>query len=110
MAILGPGTWFFFPLLLDESQVCWSPRFVCVCVCLFVCVFVRSHKSKTIDRIDLKILHKVGSGGSSVLLEGNPDPDLDRDSMTSFPVFGFSAISRELFVVETSGYQNWIPR
>ncbi len=76
---------------------------VCLCVCLFVCLSVRTHKSKIIDRIDLKILHKVGSGGSSVLLEGDPDPDPDRDSMTSFPVFGLSAISRELFVVETSG-------
>ncbi len=81
---------------------------VCLSVCLFVCLFVRSHKSKTIDRIDLQILHKVGSCPSSVLLEGDPDPDPDRVSMTSFPVFSLSAISRELFVVETSGYQNWI--
>ncbi len=95
--------------LLDESQVCWLPRFVCVSVCLSVCLSVRTHKSKTIDRIDLNILHTVGSGGSSILLEGDPDPDPDRDSMTSFPVFGLSAISRELFIVETSGYQNWIP-
>ncbi len=109
MAILSLGTC-FFSLLLDESQVCWSPRFVCLCVCLSVCRCVRTHKSKTIDRIDLKILHKVGSGGCSVLLDDDPDPDPDRDVMTSFPVFALSAISRELFVVETSGYKNWIPR
>ncbi len=83
---------------------------VCLCVCLFVCLSVRSHTSKTVDRIDLQILHTVGSSPRTVHLEGDPDPDPDRESMTSFPVFGLSAISRELFVVETSGYQNWIPR
>ncbi len=38
-------------------------------VCLSVCLFFRAHKSKTIDRIDLKILHKLGSTRGSVLLE-----------------------------------------
>ncbi len=35
---------------------------------------------KAIDRIDLKILHKVGSTRASVLLEFGPDPDQDPDS------------------------------
>ena len=49
----------------------------------FVCLFVRAHKSKTVDWIDLKILHQLGSIRGSVLLEDDPDPELRLDTRNS---------------------------
>ncbi len=38
------------------------------------------------------------------------DPLHDPELMTSYPVYGFSLISRELFVIETSSYHHSTPR
>ncbi len=60
----------FACLLLSKTIVFESMLVatVCLSVCLCVCLSVRTHKSKTIDRIDLNFLHKVGSTGSSKMI------------------------------------------
>ena len=50
-------------------------------VCMFVCLSIRSQKSKTNCQIFLKISQKVGYIGGSVLLKDDPDLDPDPDLM-----------------------------
>ena len=70
------------------QSVCLSVcLFVCLCVC--VCVSVREHISTTNDQIYLIFSQKVGSASGSVLLEDDPNQNLDPDFMTDFmTIFG----------------------